>query len=242
MPTGSVTIAAGQTTAQFTVDVPQGALGALPDADARSAGQLARRRHSDLRADRARRRSSTIKPEAGNPAVPELAYLGNDGSFTFDATTNTYTLNLGGVTQGASIDAAEFAVVNAADDVSDNLDGDFTAPTGEGFIVTGDNLPSPLAAGEDYEGLYISVNTADLGANGMSLTFDPEDVNDSGYSQALTPLTLKIVDFGRRRGEAAGSTRRRPSSSPPCMSARRSASTSASPTRPRPAPPISMSR
>ena len=28
----------------------------------------------------------------------------------------------------------------------------------------------------------------------MSLTFDPEDVNDSGYSAALTPLTLKIVD------------------------------------------------
>ena len=72
--------------------------------------------------------------------------------------------------------------------------GTFTAPTGEGFVVTGDSLPSPLAAGEDYEGLYISVNTADLGANGMSLTFDPEDVNDSGYSKALTPLTLKIVD------------------------------------------------
>ena len=96
------------------------------------------------------------------------------------------------------MDAAEFAVVNAATGSSDNLSGTFTAPTGTGFIVTGDNLSSPLAAGDSLQGLYASMNTADLGANGMSLTFDPEDVNDSGYSKALTPLTLKIVDFGRR--------------------------------------------
>ena len=123
-----------------------------------------------------------------------LAYLGNVGTFSFDQATQTYTLNLGGVTQGAAIVAAEFAVVNAATAPADNLSGTFTPPTGQGFVVTGDNLPTQLGAGEVYQGLYTSVNTADLGANAMSLTFNPTDVNDSGYSAALAPIKLDIVD------------------------------------------------
>ena len=55
LPSGSVTIAAGQTTAQFTIDVPQGALGATPEREPAGAGQLARQRRADLRADGADR-------------------------------------------------------------------------------------------------------------------------------------------------------------------------------------------
>ena len=193
LPSGSVVIAANQTTAQITVDVPQGALGTSPDENLQvqvSSPGIA----VPIFAPTAETEIVNDQAEPGSLAVPELAYLGTIGTFSFDSATNTYTLNLGGETQGASIDAAEFAVVNAATGSSDNLAGTFTAPTGTGFIITGDNLPTPLGAGEVYQGLYASVNTAELGANGMALTFNPEDVNDSGYSAALTPLTLKIVD------------------------------------------------
>ena len=193
LPSGSVTIAAGQTSAQFTVDVPQGALGATPNENLQvqvsSPGSAV-----PIFAPTAQTEVVNNLPEPGNQAVPELAYLGNAGAFSFDAATNTYTLNLGGVTQGSALLAAEFAVINAATAPSDNLTGTFSAPLGTGFIVTGNDLASPLGAGQVYQGLYASINTSELGSNGMSLTFNPEDVNDSGYSAALTPLTLKIVD------------------------------------------------
>src|SRR5262249_51462464 len=108
--------------------------------------------------------------------------------------TNTYTLDLGGVVQGSALVAAEFAVINAASAPSDNLVGTFTAPTGTGFVITGNDLPSPLRAGQIYQGPYASVNTGLLGPNGMSLTFNPGDENDSGFSTALRPLKLQIID------------------------------------------------
>ncbi len=192
LPSGSVTIAAGQTTAQFTINVPQGALGTDPSDILQV--QVSDPDSVPIFAPTAQTEVVNNEPEPGNLAVPELAYLGNVGTFTFDATTNTYTLDLGGLTQGQSLVAAEFAVVNAATAPSDDLGGTFTPPVGTGFIVTGDNLPSPLGAGQVYQGLYTSINTADLGSNTMSLTFDPTDVNDSGYSADLTPITLDIVD------------------------------------------------
>jgi autotransporter passenger strand-loop-strand repeat protein len=192
LPSSSVVIVAGQTTAQITIDLPQGALGANPDENLQV--QVSTPGALPIFAPTAQTEVVSDQPTAGNPAAPVLAYLGNVGTFTFNAGTNTYTLNLGNLTQGAAVVAAEFAVVNAATAPSDNLGGTFTPPTGKGFIVTGDNLPSPLAAGGVYQGLYASINTAGLGANTMSLTFDPTDVNDSGYSKALTPITLDIVD------------------------------------------------
>ncbi len=133
-------------------------------------------------------------PEPGAAAVAQLAYLGNDGAFSFDAATNTYTLDLAGVSQGAAVSAQQFAVVNAAANGADNLGGKLHVADRPGFYRHGQcarlaargraELQRPLCLGEH----------GPLGANGMTLTFNPLDVNDSGFSQALTPLKLKIVD------------------------------------------------
>jgi hypothetical protein len=193
LPSGAVTIAAGQTTAQFTIDVPQGALGAAPDEDldvqVSSPGSVV-----PVFAPTAATAIVNAQAEAGTLADPVLAYLGTVGSFSFDAETNTYTLDLAGVPQDTAEFTAQFAVSNAATAPSDDLGGTFTAPSGTGFTVTGAALTTPLAAGDVYQGLYATVKTADLGQNAMSFTFDPVDENASGYAAPLAPLTLDIVD------------------------------------------------
>jgi hypothetical protein len=50
------------------------------------------------------------------------------------------------------------------------------------------------------------VKTNGTGANSMTLTFTPKDINDSGYSVALAPLTLKIVDSVTAAAQAAVNT------------------------------------
>ncbi len=45
-----------------------------------------------------------------------------------------------------------------------------------------------------YQGLNFTVKTNQVGANSVTLSFDGEDVNDSGYSAVVTPITLTITD------------------------------------------------
>ena len=85
--------------------------------------------------------------------------MSGDGTLSFDTATNTYTLNLGGVVEGNTPQAVQLAVVNAATVPADNLSGTFTPPTGAGFIITGNDLPTPLAPGQNYQGIYVSVKT-----------------------------------------------------------------------------------
>jgi hypothetical protein len=192
LPSGSVTIAAGHTSTQFTLEVPQGALGSDPADNlevtvSNAAGM-------PIFAPTAQTEIVKNQPEPGNLAAPELAKISGNGTLTFNAATNTYTLDLGGLTAGSALQAVQLAVINAAMSPADSLGGTFTPPTGSGFTITGDNVPSPLGAGQSYQGLYVSVNNFTTGANTMTLTFDPTDVNDSGYSAALAPITLKITD------------------------------------------------
>ncbi len=192
LPSSSVTIAAGQTTAQFTIDLPQGALGSDPSDNLQV--EVSDTAGVPIFAPTAQTEIVNNQPEPGNLAQPVLAEISGDGTLSFDSSTNTYTLNLGGLVEGSALQAVQLAVVNAATVPADNLGGSFTAPTGTGFTITGNDLPSSLAPGENYQGLYVSVKTNATGSNAMTMTFDPTDVNDSGYSAALTPITLDIVD------------------------------------------------
>ena len=193
LPSGAATIAAGQTTAQITIDVPQGALGTQAVENlllqVSSPGGAV-----PIFAPTASTAIVNPQPEPGTPAQPVLSYLGTTGTFSFDVETNTYTLDLGGIAQGAAQIAAEFAVINAATGQADQLGGTFTSPSGTGFTITGNSLPALLAAGDSYQGLYALVNTALLGSNTIALTFNPLDRNASGYAAPLAPLTLDITD------------------------------------------------
>ncbi len=193
LPSGAITIAAGQTTGQITIDVPQGALGALPNAAVEV--QIASPGGAVPIFDpTAQTQIVNNTPEPGAAPVPVLTYLGTGGTFSFNAATDTYTLNLGSIAQGSAEFEAEFGVTNTSTGVADLLGGSFTSPLGGGFTITGNELPTPLGDGQVYQGLYASVDTATLGSNSITLTFNPLDENASGYSAPLAPITLDIVD------------------------------------------------
>jgi hypothetical protein len=188
LPSGEVTIPAGQTGSQFTVDVPAGALGNQPSAILEV--QITDP-NNPIFASTAQTTIINGTPTAGTPAVAQLALLTNIGTFTQNG--NDYTLNLGTVVQGEALPALQFALVNAASAPADSLSGTFSE-SGVGFAVSGSSLPTAVAAGQSYNGLQVTMETGVLGANQETITFNPEDTNASGYSASLPTLTLTITD------------------------------------------------
>ena len=205
LPSGSVTIPAGAQAAQFEIDLPDGALGTAPTGTLEV--QLSNPSGVDgvqLIAPNAQTQIVNNQPVAGATAVPQLALLSGNGMLTQNG--SSYTLDLGTLLEGEQI---KFAIDNAADAPADQLSGSITATSGSGFTLSGGTIPSPIAAGQSYDGLSISPNTSAAGSYSETFTFDPVDGNASGYSSALTPITLTITaDF-----EAAPTTPAKPSDS-----------------------------
>jgi hypothetical protein len=228
LPSGDVTIAAGTESTTFQVAVPATALGNMPNENLQVQVSSGPGNATALPvfAPTAQTEIDNDQPVPGNPAIPELSELSGGGTLTFNAGTNTYTLDLGTLLQGSQQSTIEIALDNMATPPADSLDGSFTTPLGSGFGVTGASLPGPIAAGDSYTGLQFTVNTAALGPNTMTLDFDPTDINDSGYSKSLAPITLDVVDTIVLPAAAAINRRRR-SCSPMFALAPRKASLSA---------------
>jgi hypothetical protein len=188
LPTGTITIAAGQTLGTFTIDVPQGALGSAVSDDV--AVQITSPGTTAVFAPTASASIST--PQPGAPPAPELLDLTTYGTFLQDG--NDYTLDLGAIQYGQSLPTLQFGIENAAAAPADELGGTVSADTVEGFTVSGDTLPGSLGAGQSYTGITATINTVKFGDNSETITFDPTDTNASGYSVALAPITLTIAD------------------------------------------------
>ena len=116
-----------------------------------------------------------------------------DGAGTLIQNGNNYSLNLGTLVQGEQMPVLQFALINAASAPADSLSGSFSTD-GVGFGVSGAALPGPIAAGQSYNGLQVTVETGVYGANQETITFNPTDVNASGYSASLPAVTLTIKD------------------------------------------------
>ena len=199
LPTGQVTISQGSATAQITIDVPAGALGALPSENLEV--QVSAPGGQPVVAPIAQTEIINNNVEPGVAALPELQYLGNVGTFTHVG--NAYTLDLGSVAQAAVLHSLQFAVVNAATAPADDLTGTFGPPTGNGYSVAGTAIPTPIQAGQSYQGLYVIPTPNSLGAHDITLSFTPDDVNASGYSQTLAPITLTVKDTVAKPAQAA---------------------------------------
>ena len=192
LPSGTVTVPAGQTTANLTIAVPPNALGANPDETLQV--QLLPTGATQIYKSTATVTVANPTPEPGSPAVPILTDLSNPGALVATSAT-AYTLNLGALSQGQGPLAQQLAVENAGAASADLLAGSFGAPLGNGFTVVGNALRNaPLTGGESYSGLYVSANTDLLASNTGTLVFNPTDTNASGYSAALPAITLTIKD------------------------------------------------
>src|SRR5262249_24983485 len=190
LPSGQVTILAGQKSAQLTIDVPNGALGSLPSENLEV--KITAPNGVVPIAPQADTEIVNNEPGEGAPAVPALAFLGHVGTFTHNG--NNYTLDLGGLTQGELIDPLQFAVVNDATAPADNVSGTFGVPTGNGFTVIGNNLAGPIQPGGSYQGLFFTTQTNVTGPHSETLVFHPTDVNDSGFNNELSDITLTVTD------------------------------------------------
>ncbi len=190
LPTGRVTIAAGQTIVPFTIDLPQNALGARPSENLEV--QISARGGQAIFAPTAQASVVNSQSEPGAPAIAQLSYIGHLGSFS--AIGGAYTLDLGTVPQGQVLPQLQFALSNAATAPADELGGTFSPPSGSGFIIVGNNLASPLIAGDMYQGLYAIGQTSKTGTYAETLTFSPTDINASGYSAALPVMTLTVTE------------------------------------------------
>jgi hypothetical protein len=126
LPSGQLTIPAGQTSAPFTIDVPQGALGSDPSDNLQVA--VSDQTGIPVFAPTAQTDIVNDLPTAGSPAIPQISELSGGGTLSFNASTDTYTLDLGTLAQGSAQVAIELAVVNAVMPPADALDGAFTAP------------------------------------------------------------------------------------------------------------------
>ncbi|WP_206742638.1 Hint domain-containing protein [Acidisphaera rubrifaciens] len=189
LPSGTLAIAAGGTIGAFTIDVPQNALGASPNGTLEVQISAA-----DVPVFTPEADTILVNPAktAGPPAVPQIVELSHFG--TLIAQGGSYVLDLGTLVQGEAVPALQLGIVNAATAPADDLGGSFSAPTGSGFLVTGNNLPAAIPAGAQYDGLYVAPGTANTGTFAEHLTFTPTTQNDSGYSQALTPIPIVIED------------------------------------------------
>ena len=192
LPSGSVTIAAGGTIAAVTIDVPQGALGTLPtdqlELAINSPGSV-----TPIFAPSATAAINNYAAEAGTPPIAQFLKLNAPGTLT-ETSPTAYTLDFGQIIQGQTAVLAQLGLANEAAAPADALTGTFGVPTGSGFLVSGNSLPGAIAAGAQYGGLYITAQSATAGQNTETLIFNPADVNSSGYDQALSPITLTILD------------------------------------------------
>jgi hypothetical protein len=186
-PSGSVTIAAGQTSAQFTITLPQDALGAAPS---KMLAMLISSPTGDpLFAPTAATTIINSQPEPGALAQPVIEDL-TDSTELFQ-NGNNYTINLGDIPQNAE-PTIQLAIVNAAAGLADQLAGNLSVTSGSGVSFTGLGALSLLDAGGVDQSLVATLTTGAIGANSETITFSPQDLNVSGYSTSLPDITLTI--------------------------------------------------
>jgi RHS repeat-associated protein len=198
LPSGSVTIPAGQTVVPVTIDLPEGALGSAPDkwlmiSVSAPGGNL-------VYSPTAQTEIINNQPEPGTPANSAIELLSSatplaiENSETLTQSGNTYTLDLGQILDNVVLPPLQFAIANITAPPGDALSSEITALTGTGFQVSGSQPPATIAAGSTFQDLYVQPETTTLGAQSESLTVASEDVNDTGYLADLPDLTLTVED------------------------------------------------
>jgi hypothetical protein len=190
LPSGTVTIAANQTSATFSVTVPTGALGDLPSSDLQVT--ISPTGSESVFAPTAQTTIVNNQVEPGTPSDPVLALLTGAGTLT--EIGNAYTLALGNLAQGETVLSLGFAIENTATVGSNDLAGSLAATSTPGFTVSGTGPLPVIAAGNSDDDLHVAVNTGTVGSYSETITFTPVDQNVSGYSADDAPITLTITD------------------------------------------------
>jgi hypothetical protein len=120
-----------------------------------------------------------------------VADIGSVGTLT--GSGNSYTLNLGTVTQASARTQAVLDLQNIATGLADSLTGSsgFSGTT-SAFVNSGFGAVGTIAAGAASGGLDISLSTANVGTFSETATFALNST-DSGGSTTLSPVTITVT-------------------------------------------------
>ena len=124
-----------------------------------------------------------------NYAVARLSQTGGGGTLT--GSNGVYTLDLGTV---ISPKTETFSIANIASGLADLLSGGFAITSTSGFTNTGVAAFSGLAAGQSTS-FQVTVSPTLGGHLSETLTISPTGSNASGYSGALSAITLTIQAY-----------------------------------------------
>jgi hypothetical protein len=182
LPSGQVTLVAGETLATFSVPTPAGLI--LPDESLQveitntstPAVSFANQIATDTLA-------SSV-PVAGIAAVPELYEVSGIGTLSGSGTF--YTLNFG--TVGADgVPAIELGVFNATSVFGDLLDGSFSVTGG---LPDFTNIGSFSSVGPNAADTFNFTPGTIVGVETGTLVLDPSSSNTTGYDGILPGITL----------------------------------------------------
>ena len=198
LPSGVATITAGQSEAVVTIDVPATAIGSAPDkwlmVDVAAPAGTATYNTS------AQSEIINDTPVAGAAAEPVLMLLPTTASVASSngavlaSAGGTYTLDLGNVAQNTALPQFQFSLGNMAGVLADEVLSAITSISGTGFTFSGSAPTAAIAGGGAYQNLYLTADTATLGAQSETLVFSATDFNSTGYTAALPDLTLTVKD------------------------------------------------
>jgi Hint domain len=194
---GSVTFAAGQTSAEIAVDLPAGVLGSEAEANL----QITVTPTGGEAAIGATAQTLIVNPTPTAGVSPEVVLQPLAGEGVLTGSGASYVLNLGSVAQGAAAPYANLGVANNATGLADNLFGGFTINddgalmpgTGESaFVNTGFDSFGDLPAGHSDVEPVITLKTDTTGTFTETIVLDPTDSNYSGYSAPMNDITLMV--------------------------------------------------
>ncbi len=135
-------------------------------------------------------RTVSVRATVDNYANAALAEVSGPGTLTHSS--QTYTLNLGVITQGSGPVSVVLEALNSASGPADLLGGTFQVSGSSAFSNNGFNSFASLGAGEADTSPTVTLNTANAGTFSESVTLMPVGSNASGYSGALPDETLII--------------------------------------------------
>ncbi|MGD9880672.1 MAG: VWD domain-containing protein [Reyranella sp.] len=185
LPSGQVTLLDGQSSATFTVVIPNTAITAAAEilrVEIASDGGV------PVFAPIAQVTVYNNQPIAGTHAVP--AFLRLVGLGELSSVGNVWTLDLGTVVQGQVIDNLLLAVANLATGLANELAGSFST-AGSGFTVSGAIAFSGLAVGAQ-KSFSVAVDTSTLGGHSLTVSLQASESNGTGFTAGLGAVTLNL--------------------------------------------------
>ncbi len=131
----------------------------------------------------------TLQAQVNNFA--ELA-LGKTGAGSLSLVGGIYTLDFGNLVQGSAALDASLSILNVAIGPADALGGSFAIGAGGGFVLTGFDAFTGIAAGGSQRGAGVSFAASTIGDFTQTIVIAANGSNASGFQGALADTTLVL--------------------------------------------------